>query len=137
MVNVRVSDIFDLEVGDHGAFSPNLLHLSVSLFLTRCLLETLTLDLKKSNDNPAIFGNLMMHISTNVNQPISNPGPSQANLSSEMTTFAATEEQDQAHSVTGSSQPTNSSVSASAAAGSSVQGSTTKPHIVATVPRPV
>ena len=37
----------------------------------------LTLDLKKSNDNLVVHGKLIMYLSTNVNQPISNPGPSQ------------------------------------------------------------
>lgn len=50
--------------------------LSVSLLLI-CLLEMLTLDLKKSNDNLVVHGKLIMYLSTNVNQPISNPGPSQ------------------------------------------------------------
>ncbi|KAF8803555.1 HECT-domain-containing protein [Phlegmacium glaucopus] len=56
VVNVRVSDILDLELGGH---------------------EMLTLDLKKSNDNLVVHGKLIMYLSTNVNQPISNPGPSQ------------------------------------------------------------
>jgi E3 ubiquitin-protein ligase NEDD4 len=38
----------------------------------------LTLDLKKSNDNLVVHGKLICYLSTNVNQPISNPGPSQA-----------------------------------------------------------
>ena len=37
----------------------------------------LTLDLKKSNDNLVVHGKLIIYLSTNVNQPISNPGPSQ------------------------------------------------------------
>ena len=42
-----------------------------------CLLEMLTLDLKKSNDNLVVHGKLIIYLSTNVSQPISNPGPSQ------------------------------------------------------------
>jgi E3 ubiquitin-protein ligase NEDD4 len=37
----------------------------------------LTLDLKKSNDNLVVHGKLIMILSTNIQQPISNPGPSQ------------------------------------------------------------
>lgn len=37
----------------------------------------LTLDLKKSNDNLVVHGKLIIYLSTNVNQPIPNPGPSQ------------------------------------------------------------
>lgn len=39
--------------------------------------EMLTLDLKKSNDNLVVHGKLIIYLSTNVNQPINNPGPSQ------------------------------------------------------------
>ncbi|KAH7916011.1 hypothetical protein BJ138DRAFT_1169535 [Hygrophoropsis aurantiaca] len=56
VVNVRVSDVLDLELGGH---------------------EMLTLDLKKSNDNLVVHGKLIIYLSTNVNQPMSNPGPSQ------------------------------------------------------------
>ncbi|EIW85244.1 HECT-domain-containing protein [Coniophora puteana RWD-64-598 SS2] len=56
VVNVRVSDVLDLELGGH---------------------EMLTLDLKKSNDNLVVHGKLIIYLSTNVNQPMNNPGPSQ------------------------------------------------------------
>ena len=36
----------------------------------------LTLDLKKSNDNLVVHGKLILYLSTNTSQPISNPGPS-------------------------------------------------------------
>ena len=49
----------------------------IHFILLTCLLEMLTLDLKKSNDNLVVHGKLIMYLSTNVNQPISNPGPSQ------------------------------------------------------------
>ena len=39
----------------------------------------LTLDLKKSNDNLVVHGKLIVYLSTNVSQPISNPGPSAVN----------------------------------------------------------
>lgn len=61
VVNVRVSDVLDLELGGH---------------------EMLTLDLKRSNDNLVVHGKLIIYLSTNVAQPITNPGPSQvSNLS--------------------------------------------------------
>ncbi|KAH7930858.1 ubiquitin-protein ligase [Leucogyrophana mollusca] len=56
VVNVKVSDVLDLDLGGH---------------------EMLTLDLKKSNDNLVVHGKLIIYLSTNVNQPMSNPGPSQ------------------------------------------------------------
>ncbi|KAG6885071.1 hypothetical protein C0993_006150 [Termitomyces sp. T159_Od127] len=58
VVNVRVVDVLDLEQDGH---------------------EMLTLDLKKSNDNLVVHGKLIMYLSTNVSQPIPNPGPSQVN----------------------------------------------------------
>ncbi|KAI0811120.1 HECT-domain-containing protein [Irpex lacteus] len=51
VVNVRVSDVIDLELGGH---------------------EMLTLDLKKSNDNLVVHGKLIIYLSTNVSQPINN-----------------------------------------------------------------
>jgi E3 ubiquitin-protein ligase NEDD4 len=56
VVNVRVSDVLDLELGGH---------------------EMLTLDLKRSNDNLIVHGKLIIYLSTNIQAPISNPGPSQ------------------------------------------------------------
>lgn len=41
--------------------------------------EMLTLDLKKSNDNLVVHGKLIIYLSTNVAQPITNPGPSAVN----------------------------------------------------------
>jgi len=52
VVNVKVGDVIDLELGGH---------------------EMLTLDLKKSNDNLVVHGKLIIYLSTNVSQPISNP----------------------------------------------------------------
>ncbi|KAF7440742.1 hypothetical protein PC9H_001090 [Pleurotus ostreatus] len=65
VVNVKVTDVLDLQLGGH---------------------EMLTLDLKKSNDNLVVHGKLIIYLSTNVTQPISNPGPSQS--SSLATAFA-------------------------------------------------
>lgn len=61
VVNVRVSDVLDLELGGH---------------------EMLTLDLKKSNDNLVVHGKLIIYLSTNVSQPISNP-PNQTDSASQ------------------------------------------------------
>jgi E3 ubiquitin-protein ligase NEDD4 len=43
----------------------------------------LTLELKKSNDNLVVHGKLIIYLSTNVTQPITNPGPSQVSGVSE------------------------------------------------------
>ncbi|TFY79299.1 hypothetical protein EWM64_g4713 [Hericium alpestre] len=51
VVNVRVSDVLDLELGGH---------------------EMLQLDLKKSNDNLVVHGKLIIYLSTNLNQPATN-----------------------------------------------------------------
>ncbi|EKM55866.1 uncharacterized protein PHACADRAFT_256774 [Phanerochaete carnosa HHB-10118-sp] len=61
VVNVRVSDVLDLELGGH---------------------EMLTLDLKKSNDNLVVHGKLIIYLSTNISQPISNP-PNQTDSTSQ------------------------------------------------------
>jgi E3 ubiquitin-protein ligase NEDD4 len=50
--------------------------------VTDCLLlvkEMLTLDLKRSNDNLMVNGKLIIYLSTNIQAPITNPGPSQVN----------------------------------------------------------
>ncbi|KAF9451197.1 HECT-domain-containing protein [Macrolepiota fuliginosa MF-IS2] len=57
VVNIRVGDALDLELDSH---------------------QMLTLDLKKSNDNLVVHGKLIVYLSTNVSQPITNPGPSTA-----------------------------------------------------------
>jgi E3 ubiquitin-protein ligase NEDD4 len=41
--------------------------------------EMLTLDLKRSNDNLMVNGKLIIYLSTNIQAPITNPGPSQVN----------------------------------------------------------
>ncbi|KAI6096333.1 hypothetical protein EDD16DRAFT_1711470 [Pisolithus croceorrhizus] len=55
VVNVRVSDVLDLDLGGH---------------------QMLTFDLKKSNGDLPVHGKLIIILSTNVPQPILNPGPS-------------------------------------------------------------
>ncbi|KAH7107365.1 ubiquitin-protein ligase [Auriculariales sp. MPI-PUGE-AT-0066] len=55
VVNIRVGDVLDLDLDSH---------------------EMLTLELKKSNDNLVVHGKLILYLSTNTSQPISNPGPS-------------------------------------------------------------
>jgi len=51
VINVRVAQVIDLELGGD---------------------ETLTRDLKKSNDNLAVHGKLIVHLSTNTSSPIRN-----------------------------------------------------------------
>jgi E3 ubiquitin-protein ligase NEDD4 len=66
VINVQVSNVFDLEVGGD---------------------EMLTLELKQSNTGDAVHGKLILNLSTNVNVPIRNgtdtlaPGPSQSSAS--------------------------------------------------------
>ncbi|PVG00224.1 HECT-domain-containing protein [Serendipita vermifera] len=68
VVNIKVADVLDLELGGH---------------------ETLTLDLQRSNDNLTVSGKIIVHLSTNVETPISNPGPSQtAGLANSMRNLA-------------------------------------------------
>ncbi|KAG8845257.1 hypothetical protein FRB91_001930 [Serendipita sp. 411] len=57
VVNIKVTDVLDLELGGH---------------------ETLTLDLQRSNDALAVHGKIIIHLSTNVSAPLNNPGPSQS-----------------------------------------------------------
>ena len=77
VVNVRVSDVLDLELGGHGLFR-HLPGAAIDKKLIKSFsTEMLTLDLKKSNDNLVVHGKLIMYLSTNITQPISNPGPSQ------------------------------------------------------------
>ncbi|EJD46029.1 ubiquitin-protein ligase [Auricularia subglabra TFB-10046 SS5] len=58
VVNIRVGDVLDLDLDSH---------------------EMLNLELKKSNDNLVVHGKLILYLSTNTSQPITNPGPSAAN----------------------------------------------------------
>ncbi|KAL5526560.1 hypothetical protein ACEPAF_8284 [Sanghuangporus sanghuang] len=89
VVNIRVSDVLDLELGGH---------------------EMLTLDLKKSNDNLVVHGKLIIYLSTNTSQPISNPGPSaQSNLE---TAFANMGLEDSASSLSPAAASTTGSASA-------------------------
>ncbi|KAJ9125694.1 hypothetical protein QFC22_000657 [Naganishia vaughanmartiniae] len=55
VINVKVSDVLDLELGGH---------------------EMLTKELKKSgSDNSPVHGKLIVYLSTNTTAPITNPGP--------------------------------------------------------------
>ena len=75
VVNIRVSDVLDLELGGHGKRCL-LLVWTCTAFILTALLEMLTLDLKKSNDNLVVHGKLIIYLSTNTTQPITNPDPS-------------------------------------------------------------
>lgn len=65
VVNIRVSDVLDLELDTH---------------------QVLTLDLKKSNDNLVVHGKLIVYLTTNVDQPVANAGPA---TTSSLTTAVA------------------------------------------------
>ncbi|NXD32198.1 PUB1 ligase, partial [Spelaeornis formosus] len=57
VINVKVSDVLDLELGGQ---------------------EMLTRELKRGTDSAAVNGKLIIYLSTQTNTPISNPGPSTA-----------------------------------------------------------
>ncbi|KDQ18456.1 hypothetical protein BOTBODRAFT_63405 [Botryobasidium botryosum FD-172 SS1] len=63
-VNIRVSDVIDLELGGQ---------------------EMLNLDLKKSNDNLVVHGKLILYISTDTHTPLPNPGPRGPSLGAPLT----------------------------------------------------
>jgi E3 ubiquitin-protein ligase NEDD4 len=69
-------------------------------------LEMLTLDLKKSNDNLVVHGKLIIYLSTNVNQPMTNPGPSQ--VSGVAAAFANIHLNSSSTSLNGSTAPAQS-----------------------------
>ena len=71
-VNVRVSDLLDIELGAPGMFLRFFMSGSSNFYPS----EMLTLNLKGSNDTD-IRGKLVIVFSTNTQQPISNSGPSQ------------------------------------------------------------
>lgn len=56
VINVRVGSVIDLDAGGD---------------------EMLTRDLKKSNDNMVVHGKLILNLSTNLSQPLSQPGQAQ------------------------------------------------------------
>ncbi|KAI0035962.1 hypothetical protein K488DRAFT_76298 [Vararia minispora EC-137] len=69
VVNVRVGNVLDLELGGH---------------------EMLQLDLKKSNDNLVVHGKLIVYLSTNLSAPINNPPRPAASTSSTALASAST-----------------------------------------------
>jgi E3 ubiquitin-protein ligase NEDD4 len=107
VVNVRVSDVLDLELGGH---------------------EMLTLDLKKSNDNLVVHGKLIIYLSTNINQPITNPGPSQ--VSGVNTAFANMGLNSSSISLAASNPSTNPDLSRQSSSHATV------PESIATMPTP-
>ena len=64
LVEIRVTDHLDLELGGHGVFSD--FRISPPLhYLPMCpLAEKVQLDLKGTNDNPIVQGKLIFHLST-------------------------------------------------------------------------
>jgi E3 ubiquitin-protein ligase NEDD4 len=76
VINCRVGDVLDLQLGGDGSHS----------IATKLILEMLTRDLKKSNDNLAVHGKLIVNLSTNINTPL--PGSS-AGASQPATTVAS------------------------------------------------
>jgi E3 ubiquitin-protein ligase NEDD4 len=81
----------------------------------------LTRDLQRSNDNLAVHGKIIIHLSTNLSTPLSNPGPSQtsglADSLRDMNINASTTSLTPSPSMTGAASSTIA-VSASATAAS-------------------
>ncbi|KAG9018720.1 hypothetical protein FRB90_010334 [Tulasnella sp. 427] len=67
VVNIRVAEVIDLELGGH---------------------EMLTLELQKSNDNLPVHGKVIVYLSTNTAAPITNPGPSQQSAANPLSGLA-------------------------------------------------
>ncbi|KAG9048732.1 hypothetical protein FS837_012168 [Tulasnella sp. UAMH 9824] len=67
VVNIRVAEVIDLELGGH---------------------EMLTLELQKSNDNLPVHGKVIVYLSTNTSAPITNPGPSQQSAANPLSGLA-------------------------------------------------
>lgn len=69
VINIKVSDVLDLELGGH---------------------EMLTKELKKSgSDNSPVHGKLIVYVSTNTTAPITNPGPTAGQVATPAATPAA------------------------------------------------
>ena len=67
---MKIGDVLDLEIGGDGTF---LRFRSQSHVVTQNLLEMLTRDLKKSNDNLIVHGKLIVNLSTNLGTPANPP----------------------------------------------------------------
>ncbi|KAF8633731.1 hypothetical protein AX17_004387 [Amanita inopinata Kibby_2008] len=90
VVNIRVSDVLDFNLGGH---------------------EMLTLDLKKSNDNLVVHGKLILYLSTNITPAIANPGPSQVSALTSAISDITLNSSPSASASNLTLQPSNSSLS--------------------------
>ncbi|EAL90279.1 ubiquitin-protein ligase (Rsp5), putative [Aspergillus fumigatus A1163] len=75
VINVRIGDVIDLQMGGDGESLPIRHSCDVSRLTFRLLLletEMLTRDLKKSNDNLVVHGKLIINLSTNLSTPNTN-----------------------------------------------------------------
>ncbi|KAL8953722.1 MAG: hypothetical protein Q9222_000404 [Ikaeria aurantiellina] len=70
VINVRVGSVMDLEIGGDGTMMILLCHSLTSHQLMVMVLEMLTRDLKKSNDNLIVHGKLIVNLSTNLGAPL-------------------------------------------------------------------
>ncbi|PWY97203.1 putative ubiquitin-protein ligase [Testicularia cyperi] len=115
VINIRVSDVLDLELGGK---------------------RLLNKELKKSNDNLVVHGKLIIDLNTNVSTPINNnssagptnlsvPGTSNASSASLATSNSASARPDNRPSTSGSGATTPVAVSSTAAAAAAAAAATT------------
>lgn len=93
----------------------------------------LTLDLKKSNDNLVVHGKLIIYLSTNITQPISNPSSSQVDTAS--TSLAAMNIEGNS-SISASSSSNLDATNSSLSRHSSAQAASTEPTPHIQMPTP-
>lgn len=70
VINISVAQALDLDLGGDGTSN---LRYPAGRILTRPSPETLTRELKKSNDTMTVHGKLIVHLSTNVTTALRNP----------------------------------------------------------------
>jgi E3 ubiquitin-protein ligase NEDD4 len=90
VINVKVSNVLDFDLGGDGTPSGLSASWRWFMFLIPSLppapTETLTRDLKKSNDNLVVHGKLIIHLSTNASTPIRpNPPPASSSTGASST----------------------------------------------------
>ncbi|KAI0060809.1 HECT-domain-containing protein [Artomyces pyxidatus] len=114
VVNTRVSDVLDLEMGGH---------------------EMLQLDLKKSNDNLVVHGKLIIYLSTNLSQPATNAARPSGTASTSGNTLSALPNNASSLSVnTSSAPPTTAALSRTSSSHATAQQEATPP--VMSMPTP-
>ncbi|PWN19984.1 HECT-domain-containing protein [Microstroma glucosiphilum] len=101
VINVRVADVIDLELGGKGDFA---LYFATTVLLTR--------ELKKSNDNLVVHGKLIIDLNTNVSAPLPNR-PANAPAASEAPDASASSSSLASGAQTGSAVPASAGAQSS------------------------